>query len=202
LCWAALPASADSPKSLEAFLREANGARAEFTQVVTSPTRAGEATPRKRSSNGRFAFQRPDRFRFDYLRPFEQTIVADGRQLWLHDVDLNQVTVRAQKDALGSTPAALIAAAPDLGALGANFDLRAAPEADGLQWVEALPKQRDGQLRKVRLGFAGTQLSVLDIEDGLGQRSVLRFLNWQNNPALRADEFRFEPPAGADVIRQ
>ncbi|MBL0917627.1 MAG: outer membrane lipoprotein chaperone LolA [Hydrogenophaga sp.] len=203
LCWAVvLPAQADGLKALEAFLREAGSARAEFTQVVTSPTRAGEAAPRKRTSNGRFVFQRPDRFRFDYLKPFEQVIVADGRQLWLHDVDLNQVTVRAQKDALGSTPAAIIASAPDLGALRASFDLRGAPEQDGLQWAEATPKQRDGQLRKVRLGFAGTQLSVLDIEDGLGQRSVLRFTNWQNNPALRAEEFRFDPPAGADVIRQ
>lgn len=202
LCWATLPAHADGLRALESFLRESNAARADFTQVVTSPTRAGEAKPRQRSSNGRFVFQRPDRFRFDYLKPFEQVIVADGRQLWLHDVDLNQVTVRAQKDVLGSTPAAIIAAAPDLAALRGSFELRSAPEADGLQWVEAVPKQRDGQLRRVRLGFAGTQLSVLDIEDGLGQRSVLRFANWQANPDLRSDEFRFEPPTGADVIRQ
>lgn len=203
LCWAALPAQADGLKALEAFLREAGSARAEFTQVVTSPARANEATPRKRTSNGRFVFQRPERFRFDYLKPFEQVIVADGRQLWLHDVDLNQVTVRAQKDALGSTPAAIIASTPDLAALRNAFELRAAPEAEGLQWAEAVPKQRDGQLRKVRLGFAaGNQLAVLDIEDGLGQRSVLRFANWQSNPALPADAFRFEPPKGADVIRQ
>ena len=202
LCWAALPVHADGLKALEAFLREASSARADFTQVVTSPARANEATPRQRTSNGRFVFQRPDRFRFDYLKPFEQTIVADGRQLWLHDVDLNQVTVRAQKDALGSTPAAIIASAPDLAALRTSFELRAATDADGLQWAEATPKQRDGQLRKVRLGFAGTQISVLDIEDGLGQRSVLRFSQWQNNPALKGGEFRFEPPAGADVIRQ
>lgn len=202
LCLAVLPARADGLDALERFLREAGSARAGFTQTVTSPARANEATPRQRSSNGRFVFQRPDRFRFDYLKPFEQVIVADGRQLWLYDVDLNQVTVRAQKDALGSTPAAIIASAPDLAALRAAFELRAAPDADGLQWAEATPRQRDGQLRKVRLGFSGTQLAVLDIEDGLGQRSVLRFNNWQNNPALKGDEFRFDPPAGADVIRQ
>lgn len=202
LCWAALPAWADGLKALEAFLHESGSARAEFTQVVTSPARANEATPRQRTSHGRFVFQRPDRFRFDYLKPFEQSIVADGRQLWLHDVDLNQVTVRAQKDALGSTPAAIIASAPDLAALREAFELRSAPERDGLQWVEATPKQRDGQLRQVRLGFSGTQLAALDIEDGLGQRSALRFTNWQRNPALRGDELRFDPPAGADVIRQ
>lgn len=198
---AAFPSHADGLKALEAFIRDVGSARAEFRQVVTSPKRAEEARPRERTSTGRFAFQRPDRFRFDYLKPFEQVIVADGQQLWLHDVDLNQVTVRSQKDALGSTPAALIASGADMGALRSAFDLRAMPESDGLQWVEAVPLQREGQVKRVRLGFAGAQLSVLDIEDSLGQRSVLRFSGWQSNPALDAAAFRFVPPAGADVIR-
>lgn len=200
-CVLSLPAHANGLAALEAFLRETNSARADFTQIVTSPLRAGEAKPRQKTSQGRFVFQRPDRFRFDYLKPFEQVIVADGQQLWLHDVDLNQVTVRPQKDALGSTPAAIIASSADLSALRKTFDLSAAAPADGLQWVEAVPRQRDGQLRRVRLGFSGTQLAALEIEDGLGQQSALRFHQWQSSPALRGDEFRFEPPPGADVIR-
>ena len=198
---AAFPSHADGLKALEAFIRDVGSARAEFRQVVTSPKRAEEARPRERTSTGRFAFQRPDRFRFDYLKPFEQVIVADGQQLWLHDVDLNQVTVRSQKDALGSTPAALIASGADMGAIRAAFELRPAPDSEGLQWVEAVPRQREGQVQRVRLGFAGAQLSVLDIEDSLGQRSVLRFSAWQSNPALEGATFRFVPPAGADVIR-
>ena len=196
------PAQADGLAALDNFLREVGSARAEFRQVVTSPARSGEATPRQRTSSGRFEFLRPDRFRFVYAKPFEQSIVADGQKLWLHDVDLNQVTVRAQKDALGSTPAALIASGGDSSALRSAFELKALPEKDGLQWVEAVPRAKDGQLRSVRIGLRGPQLAVLDIEDGLGQRSQLTFTQWQANPGLNAADFRFEPPAGADLIRQ
>ncbi|HSX95084.1 MAG TPA: outer membrane lipoprotein chaperone LolA [Hydrogenophaga sp.] len=199
LAW---PAHADGLQALDTFLREVGSARADFTQVVTSPKKSGEAAPRQRTSSGRFEFLRPDRFRFVYAKPFEQTIVADGQRLWLHDVDLNQVTVRAQKDALGSTPAALIASGGDLSSLRAAFDFKALPDKDGLQWVEAVPKARDGQLQRVRVGLRARQLAVLDIEDGLGQRSELTFKGWQANPGLATGDFRFEPPAGADVIRQ
>ena len=197
----ALPAHADGLKALDTFLREVGSARADFTQVVTSPLRAGEAAPRRKTSTGQFAFMRPDRFRFDYRKPFPQTIVADGQTLWLHDIDLNQVTARRQQDALGSTPAALIASGGDLSALREAFELKAAPAQDGLDWVEALPRGKDGQLKRVRLGLKQGQLSVLDIEDGLGQRSVITFTQWQSNAGLKAADFRFEPPAGADVIR-
>lgn len=199
LAW---PAHADGLQALDTFLREVGSARADFTQVVTSPKKSGEAAPRQRTSSGRFEFLRPDRFRFVYAKPFEQTIVADGQRLWLHDVDLNQVTVRTQKDALGSTPAALIASGGDLSSLRSAFDFKALPDKDGLQWVEAVPKARDGQLQRVRVGLRARQLAVLDIEDGLGQRSELTFKGWQANPGLATGDFRFEPPAGADVIRQ
>ena len=200
-CLMALPAHADGLKALDTFLRDVGSAQADFTQVVTSPSRAGEATPRRKTSTGQFAFMRPDRFRFDYRKPFAQTIVADGQMLWLHDIDLNQVTARRQQEALGSTPAALIASGGDLSALREAFELKAAPAQDGLDWVEALPRGKDGQLKRVRLGLKQGQLSVLDIEDGLGQRSVITFTQWQSNAGLKAADFRFEPPAGADVIR-
>ncbi|MBS4038813.1 MAG: outer membrane lipoprotein chaperone LolA [Hydrogenophaga sp.] len=197
----ACAAHADSLQTLDTFLKDVSSGRASFTQVVTSPQRSGEARPRTRTSTGRFEFLRPDRFRFEYARPFPQTIVADGQTLWLHDVDLNQVTARNQKAALGSTPAALVAAGGNLQSLAAVFDLKAAADADGLQWVEARPKATDGQLRLVRVGLRGRQLVVLDIEDGLGQRSVITFSDWQSGPGLAPADFRFVPPAGADVIR-
>lgn len=197
----AATAHADGLQSLDAFLKDVSSGRAGFTQVVTSPQRSGEARPRTRTSTGRFEFLRPDRFRFEYAKPFPQTIVADGQTLWLHDIDLNQVTARNQKAALGSTPAALVAAGGNLQSLAAVFDLKAAPDADGLQWVEARPKATDGQLRLVRVGLRGKQLAVLDIEDGLGQRSVITFADWQSGPGLTAGDFRFVPPPGADVIR-
>lgn len=194
-------AFADGLKDLENFLRDVGSAQSSFTQVVTSPKRAGETVARSKTSSGRFEFLRPNRFRFEYTKPFEQTIVADGQTLWLYDVDLNQVTARKQQEVLGSTPAALIAAGTDMKALTEVFDLKAAPAQDGVEWLEARPKAKDGQLQTVRVGFRQGQLAALDIADSLGQRSVLTFTQWQGNAPLKADRFRFQPPAGADVIR-
>ena len=192
---------ADGLKSLETFMKSAQSGRSEFTQTVTSPPKDGQAA-RTKTSSGSFEFQRPGRFKFVYKKPFEQTIVADGQTLWLYDVDLNQVTQRSQSQALGSTPAALLASAPDLSALKADFTLEAAPDADGLQWVLANPKTKDGQLKSVRVGFAGEQLAALDILDSFGQRSLIRFTGMQANAALPASTFQFKPPAGADVVKQ
>ncbi len=197
-------------KSLEDFVKTVKSGKADFTQVVTSPAREGQA-PRVKTSSGTFEFARPNRFRFNYTKPFAQTIVADGQTLWLYDQDLNQVTARKQAAVLGSTPAALIAAAPDLRALQADFALADAPDKDGLQWMQATPKSKDGQLQSVRVGFRGTAdaktleaalLEVLEIVDSFGQRSVLTFSHFQTNPAVSAATFDFKPPAGADVLRQ
>src|SRR5262245_13007461 len=113
-------ASAGGMESLEAFVKNTRSGSAEFTQTVTSPPRDGQ-TAREKVSTGTFQFQRPGKFRFDYRKPFVQNIVADGETLWLFDADLNQVTQRKQAQVLGSTPAAVIAAAPDLKALQADF---------------------------------------------------------------------------------
>jgi outer membrane lipoprotein carrier protein len=194
-------ALADGLQDLERFLREVGSAQASFTQVVTSPLRNGETVARSKTSSGRFEFLRPNRFRFEYTRPFEQTIVADGQTLWLYDADLNQVTARRQQEVLGSTPAALIAAGTDMKALSEVFELKAAPAQGGMEWAEARPRARDGQLLSVRVGFKAGQLAVLEIADSLSQRSVLSFSQWQGNAPLRPEQFRFKPPAGADVIR-
>lgn len=205
----AMVARADGLSALELFLKTASNGRADFTQVVTAPPREGQVA-RTRISNGSFEFQRPGRFRFVYGKPLAQTIVADGQTLWLHDVDLNQVTARAQASALGSTPAALIAAAPDLRALQADYQLANGPERDGLQWVLATPRARDGQVQTVRVGLREVEsggkktaeLAALEIVDNFGQRSLLTFSRVQLNVNLPAETFRFRPPAGADVIRQ
>lgn len=188
-------------KSLEAFMQDARSGRAQFTQTVTAPPRDGQVVAPKVSS-GSFAFERPGRFRFDYRKPFAQTIVADGKSLWLYDPDLNQVTERPQGDALGSTPAALLTSSPSLVALGKDFALSEAPDADGLHWVLATPKAADGPLASVRVGLAGNLLSRLEITDHFGQRSLLQFSSFQLNPALAPDTFRFTPPKGADVLRE
>ena len=197
----AISARAGGLESLESFVKTVKSGRATFTQVVTSPAREGQAV-RSKTSSGTFEFARPNRFRFVYKKPFEQTIVADGQTLWLHDVDLNQVTARKQAAALGPTPAALIASAADVRALEVDFVLTQAPALDGLDWVLATPKARDSQLQGVRVGFRGAELARLEILDSFGQKSVLTFAAFQPNVAMDAANFQFKPPAGADVIRQ
>jgi outer membrane lipoprotein carrier protein len=200
------PAWASGLKSLEDFIKNVKTGKADFSQVVSSPAKDGQA-PRVKTSSGQFEFSRPSRFKFVYVKPFAQTIVADGQTLWLYDADLNQVTARQQSQVLGSTPAALIAAAADVKALQADFTLSDAPDKDGLQWVLATPKSKDGQLQSVRVGFRptageGATLEVLEIQDSFGQRSVLSFAAFQANPVLSGKAFEFKPPAGADVLKQ
>ncbi|MGV0960895.1 MAG: outer membrane lipoprotein chaperone LolA [Limnohabitans sp.] len=196
---------ADGLEALSQFIKQTRSGRAQFTQVVTSPARQGQVA-RSKTSSGSFEFQRPGKFRFDYRKPFVQTLVADGQTLWMHDVDLSQVTARNQAQVLGSTPVALLTAASDLEALKVDFTFKTEPDRDGLQWVRATPQKTDGQIQSVLVGLRttdkGVALAVLDVQDGLGQRSVLSFSAFELNPAVPASSFVFKVPAGADVIRQ
>jgi len=191
---AALSASAADPvETLRSFVRDVKSGHADFTQTVTSPDGA-----RKKSSAGSFDFARPNRFRFAYAKPFEQTIVGDGEKVWIYDADLNQVSSRKLGQALGATPAALLAG----GSLERDFDLANLPAKDGLEWAEAKPKAKDGAFQAVRVGFKGGELAALEIIDSFGQRSLLRFNGFVANAPVSAEAFRFKVPAGADVIEQ
>ncbi len=186
-------AHADSVDTLREFVRDVKSGRAAFTQVVTSADGA-----RKKTSSGSFEFLRPNRFRFAYTKPFEQLIVADGNKVWIHDLDLNQASSRRMAQALGATPAALLAGA----SLDAEFTLAAQPAADGLVWALATPKAKDGPFQAMRVGFKGKELAAVEITDSFGQRSVLSFSRFEANVALDAQRFQFTPPAGVDVIEQ
>ena len=184
-------AQATAVDTLREFVRDVKSGRANFTQTVSSPDGA-----KKKTSSGSFEFSRPNRFRFAYSKPFEQLIVSDGQKVWLHDVDLNQVSVRLLDQALGSTPAALLAG----GALERDFELSVLPARDGLEWVLAKPRLKDGTVAELRVGFRGKDLAALEIVDAFGQRSVLQFSAVQQGVAVPAERFRFVPPPGADVI--
>ena len=199
-------ACASGLDTLETFLKSTKSGRADFTQVVTPPAKAGQTTVRSKTSTGQFSFVRPTRFRFDYVKPFPQVIVADGQTLWLYDADLEQVTARKQAHALGSTPAALVATAADLNALQKEFSLEAQADSDGLQWVQATPKNRESTIQSVRIGLRSDGLLVslgkLEIFDAMGQRSVLSFERFEVNPMnLGPAQFNFVPPRGVSVIR-
>lgn len=196
----AAAAHAGAIDSLENFVRSAKTGHAEFTQVITAPPRNGQPG-RTKTSTGSFDFQRPNRFRFEYRKPFEQTIVADGRTVWLFDKDLNQVSQRKQAKVLANTPAAVIAASPDLESIKRDFDLQPLPDQGGLQWVQATPRQKEGQLTSMKIGFRGEQLAALEIQDSFGQRSLLTFNDMQVNTPVNPEAFHFTPPKGADVLQ-
>jgi len=185
--------SAAPVDTLREFVRDVKTGHAQFTQTVTSPDGA-----KKKASSGSFDFARPNRFRFAYAKPFEQTIVADGEKVWIYDRDLNQASSRRIGQALGATPAALLAG----GSLDQDFDLANLPARDGLEWAEAKPKAKDGAFQSVRVGFKGKDLAALEIIDSFGQKSLLRFVAFAANAAVAPETFRFTPPAGADVIEQ
>ena len=193
MVFASLAAHADSVATLREFIRDVKTGRAQFTQTVTSPDGA-----RKKTSTGSFEFARPNRFRFVYVKPFDQVIVADGQKVWIFDADLNQASSRKFSSALGATPAALLAGA----SLDKDFDLAPLPAKDGLDWVAATPKANDSAFKSVRVGFRGKELAAVEIVDAFDQRSLLQFSQFAGGVSFAADAFQFKPPAGADVIEQ
>jgi outer membrane lipoprotein carrier protein len=190
----AVPATsgASAIDRLGEFVQATRSGRVAFDQVVTS--KDGRKPER---ASGSFAFFRPGKFRFTYLKPYEQVIVGDGEKLWFYDKDLNQVTVRKLGNALGATPAAILAGSNDL---AKNFVLAELPDRDGLEWLEAKPRARDTSFEIIRLGFSGANLAAMELHDTFGQTTTLRFREIERNPVLPADLFRFTPPPGADVV--
>ncbi len=188
-----LSAHADAVDALKAFVQQVKTGRATFIQTVTSPDGA-----KTKTSSGSFEFARPDRFRFAYTKPFEQLIVADGQKVWIYDSDLNQVSSRKFTQALGATPAALLAG----GDLSRDFDVVAEPSKDGLDWAKATPKAKDGAFESMRIGFKGKQLAAVEITDNFSQRSRLTFAQFDANIELPPESFKFIIPKGVDVLEQ
>jgi outer membrane lipoprotein carrier protein len=194
LASAARSQAADPVRLLREFVAGVGSGQARFVQTVTSAD--GKRT---RTTRGEFEFQRPNRFRFAYDKPVDQLIVADGSKVWIFDADLGQASSRPIAQALGATPAALLAG----GSLDAEFVLKAdAPEGQ-VQWVLATPKARESAIQSLRVGLADAQtLVAFEIVDGFGQRSRLVFSGFVANPKLAAERFRFVPPPGTAVIEQ
>ena len=193
LAVASASAFADAAESLRSFVKDVKSGQSSFTQTVTSPDGA-----KKKVSSGSFSFARPNRFRFDYAKPYAQTIVSDGQKVWFHDPDLNQVTVRKVADALGSTPVALLTGT----SIEKTFDLKNQPDQGGLEWVMATPKESGGTIQWLKAGFKGKALVAVEIADSFGQRSMLTFDKLATDVALAPEAFRFAVPPGADVSEQ
>ena len=187
-----LPVSqAASLERFQSYVRTTQAARGEFTQKVFDKT--GKLV---QDSTGSFAFLRPGRFRWTYVKP-KQVIVGDGERVWIHDADLNQVTVRKVARVLGATPAALLAGASDI---AKAFDLKEIGEKEGLEWLEAKPREKEAGFETVRLGLSTGGVEAMELVDHFGQTTVLRFTGVVRNPQIEPSTFRFTPPKGADVL--
>ena len=178
--------------ALHSFISATASAQGEFKQQVYD--RKHKLT---QEASGTLAFQRPGKFRWTYAKPYAQLIVGDGAKVWVYDEDLNQVTVRQLDRALGSTPAALLAGSNEI---ERAFKLSDKGEKDGLEWVEAVPREKDSNFETIRMGFGFSGLEIMELADSFGQTTVLKFTALHRNPKLNAALFTFVPPKGADVI--
>lgn len=186
-------AAEDAVQVVERFLVGLETLQADFVQVVRD--RQGQIIDR---SFGTLSLSRPDRFRWDYREPFVQTIVADGHRVWLHDEDLQQVTVRPLAGELGATPAALLSGS---GKVSALFGAAGIDEVDGWRWCRLTPLQAGADFERVSLAFTpGGELAAMELSDKLGQTTRVDFERLRRNPRLDASLFRFAPPKGVDVI--
>lgn len=180
--------------ALKSFIGDTRTAKSAFSQTVTDQN--GKL---RQKSEGTLAFSRPGKFRWVYQKPYEQLIVGDGNKLWIYDADLEQVTVKKLGDALGSSPAALLAGSNEI---EKYFVLKDAGIQDGMEFLEAKPRDKESTFEMVRMGFAGGTLKTMELKDSFGQTTVLKFSKLEKNPSLNNSEFKFSPPKGADVISE
>jgi outer membrane lipoprotein carrier protein len=185
-------ANAAAIERFKVFAKGTQTARGTFEQKVYDRDRR-----LTQESKGSFVFNRPGKFRWIYDKPVDQVIVGDGDRVWIYDRGLQQVTVRKLARALGSTPAALLAGSADVEGV---FELSEAGAKDGIEWLEAKPKDREAGFEKIRMGFNANGLQAMELTDNFGQTTLLRFTALQPNAKVDAKEFRFDPPRGADVL--
>lgn len=190
----AAPAQASAVAALREFLAQTKSARGEFTQQVTR----GNA-PAAPPSSGTFVFERPGKFRWTYLKPYEQVLVADGERLYLFDKDLNQVTIKRIAAALPASPASILFGGNEF---ERDFAVAEAGTRDGLQWLTATPRVKDSQFERIEIGFRDGLPAAMVIADSFGQVSRLAFSRFERNAKVDAQSFRFVPPPGADVLEE
>ncbi len=193
LCSLPQAATAAALEQLREFVSSTRSARGEFTQQqVLGSGRSGQ------SSSGTFAFSRPGKFRWEVSRPYEQLVVTDGERVHFFDKDLRQVTVRKVTEAISATPAAILFGSNDL---EANFVVTDGGTVDGLEWLEAVPRNKESGFDRIRIGFKGGLPAAMDVRDAFGQVNRFTFKSIERNPTLDATQFRFTAPKGVDIVQ-
>jgi outer membrane lipoprotein carrier protein len=189
----AATANAGGRDDLDAFTRGLKGLQGGFAQTVYDANGA-----KKEQSSGRVSLSAPRLFRWEYVKPYPQLIVADGKTVWVYDPDLQQVTRRPQGAAEGNSP---LAALVDPARLDKDYVVADAGADAGLEWLTLTPRDKDdASFQSARLGFDRNGLGRMTFTDMLGQRTEIVFAKWQRNPAFAAGTFRYVPPKGVDVV--
>jgi outer membrane lipoprotein carrier protein len=189
------PAIAGGADQLRQFLTQTKTASGEFTQRVSGPNARTGA--KAQASSGRFTFQRPGKFRWVYEKPYEQVLVADGDRLFMFDKDLNQVTVKKLGAALPASPASILFGTNEF---EKEFEVKDSGTRDGLEWIDARPRKKDTTFERIQMGFRDGLPAAMQLSDSFGQTTNLTFSNFERNPKVDAQAFKFTPPAGADVL--
>ncbi|WP_183378951.1 MULTISPECIES: outer membrane lipoprotein chaperone LolA [unclassified Herbaspirillum] len=188
-------ASASALDQFKQFVSSTQSAKGQFVQRLV---KIDSGTVKvSNTSSGTFIFSRPGKFIWTYQKPYEQLLQADGQTLYIYDKDLNQVTTRKLGNALGSSPAAILFGSNDL---EQNFTLKEGGTKDGMEWLQATPKTKDTSFDQIGIGLKDGVPMAMELRDSFGQTSLLTFTNFEKNPPLKADSFRFVIPKGADVF--
>jgi outer membrane lipoprotein carrier protein len=177
---------------LDYFFKSVGSLTANFSQTVRD-----EKGDLVREAKGTFSLLRPGRFRWDYTAPNEQSIISDGQYLWIYDKELAQVTVKELGKALGSSPILLLS---EPRAVKEDFIIAESYEADGLAWIELLPKVKDTDFNKILVGLNNEGVKEMQLFDQFGQHTSIRFDQVRINQPLQASRFSFVIPPGVDVI--
>ncbi|SSY70188.1 outer membrane lipoprotein chaperone LolA [Alysiella crassa] len=186
----ATSAHAGAIDSLKKFNQDTDGLSGSFTQTVQSKKK-------NQTSSGTFQILRPGLFKWDYSRPYKQTIVGDGKHIWLYDIDLKQVTKSNQDQTIGDSPAAILS---NKTALESSYTLKEDGSAGGIQYVLATPKRANAGYQFIRIGFQGDKLAAMELKDGFGNQTAIKFNNINTKPNLSRGTFKFVAPKGVDVL--
>lgn len=178
--------------ALQKFNHDTDGLQGQFSQTVVSRNKT-------QTAYGQFSILRPGLFKWEYSRPYKQTIVGDGNHIWLYDVDLAQVTKTAQNQTIGDSPAAILS---NKSALASSYTLKEDGSKDGIDYVLATPKRSNAGYQYIRIGFKDDNLAEMQLKDSFGNQTTIRFSALNNRPNLNRNAFKFTPPKGVDVISQ
>jgi len=185
-------AVADGYERLDRFFEKVTTFKASFIQVVLD-----ENLLALEETSGLLWIARPGRFRWDYESVHGQSIVADGEVLWLYDVELEQVTRRAQESAIGQTPAVLLSGGQQY---RKDYNVTILGRQGAVYWISLVPKLSDGSFAEIQLGFEGETLRLIQLLDELNQITRVTLANVVENEPISDSVFRFIPPTGVDVI--